>query len=204
MAETIEQMIMKIVNRNLKKSAPVVFRMATVESVDKNKDTCMLNMVNGDADRIDVLLRAVIDTSGIGRVDYPAINSQVIVGCVDNNLNYSFILLMQQVESFKIVIDNSKITADKDLYTAAWKKWQFNDGSYGGLVKLIDPNNSEAGVLARLNKLENALTQHIALFNSHTHICSAPGSASAVPIPVDTQAIIPTQKSDLEDTNVTH
>jgi hypothetical protein len=179
------------------------FRVGIVSDIDKDKDTCTVQPVNGDAEMLGVQLKAIIDSEDNGYILYPKKDSNVLVGIIDGVKTHSFVAMLSEVESIKLVIDGNKITADKDNYIAKWKKWQFNDGNFGGMVKLVDPNDTSAGVLARLNKLEQAFTQHLIKFNTHMHPTAAPGLPS-VPSTLDTQTISQTSRAQLEDKDVTH
>jgi len=183
--------------------APVIFRVGTVTAVDKDKDICTVQPVNGEAERLDVLLKAIQDEADNGYILYPAKDSMVLVGIIDNVVTHSFIALLTQVESIKQVIDSNKITADKDLYKVAWKKWQHNDGKYGGLIKLKDPNNVDAGILARVNKIEQTMNTLLSTLMGVT-IPTPTGSFPFNTVISPIQPLVLTQASDLEDQNVTH
>ena len=188
--------------RDIAGKAPVTFRVGTVTDIDKNNDVCTVQPLNGEADRLDVVLRAVKDGADNGYILYPAKDSLVVVGIIDNMVTHSFVSLYTEIESIKMVIGSNKITADKDLFKATWKKWQHNDGNYGGMVKLIDPNDTDAGILSRVNKIEAALSTHISLYNSHTHPVS--GAATSAPASIDGQTSSQTQRAQLENKDVTH
>ena len=188
-----------------KASGPVVFKMGTVKSVDTDQCTCEVEMVDGTADRPAVQMRAIVDTDDNGMVFFPAKDSQVLVGVINGNINQCFIAMTSKIDSFKIVIDSdNKISADKNKLTAKWKQWQHNDGNYGGMIKLIDPNDPDAGVLSRLNKLEQGLSNHILEYNTHTHASTGSIGTPSPPAAPDTQTISQTQRAQLENKDVTH
>lgn len=75
---------------------------------------------------------------------------------------------------------------------------QLNGDSYDGLVKIQE-------LVDKLNNLENAFNQHLALYNAHTHAGVTSGvSSTAVPSAVDTNVLTPTVQTELENTTVKH
>ena len=189
--------------RDIAGKAPVTFRVGTVTDIDKNNDVCTVQPLNGEADRLDVVLKAVKDGADNGYILYPAKDSLVVVGMIYNVVTHSFIALCSDIESIKQVIDSNKITADKNLYKVAWKKWQHNDGNFGGMIKLKDPNNVDAGILAHMNKIEQTLNTLLTTLTGVT-IPTPAGSFPFSPIISPIQQVPVTQAADIENTNVTH
>lgn len=73
-----------------------------------------------------------------------------------------------------------------------------NGDSFDGLVKIQQ-------LVDKLNNLENAFNQHLALYNAHTHAgVTSGGSSTAVPSAVDTNLLTPTQQIELENQTVKH
>lgn len=79
------------------------------------------------------------------------------------------------------------------------KAIQLLDGSLGGLVKVID-------LTTKLNNLENLVNDLISKYNSHTHILTlSSGTGTAAPtVTTETQTLTPTNRGDIENTNITH
>jgi hypothetical protein len=73
----------------------------------------------------------------------------------------------------------------------------FNGGQMHGMAKVKELTD-------KLNNLEKAFNAHLTKFNTHTHICATPGSASAVSAILDTATLTLTVQSDIENTNVQH
>lgn len=67
----------------------------------------------------------------------------------------------------------------------------------GGLVKVED-------LVSKLNALENKVNELITAFNTHTHICAAPASPSATPVPLISGTLPVTTRSQIENTGVKH
>lgn len=75
---------------------------------------------------------------------------------------------------------------------------QLNGDNFGGLVKIQE-------LIDKLNNLENAFNQHLALYNTHTHAgVTSGGSSTAIPSAVDTNVLTPTVKTELENKTVNH
>jgi hypothetical protein len=83
-------------------------------------------------------------------------------------------------------------------YVAQCSEFDFmylNGDAYGGLVKVQELTD-------KLNDLENAFNQHILLYNAHTHAETSVNTL--VPNALDTQVLIPTIKTELENLTVKH
>ena len=147
-----------------------------VISVDKGNRQCDCTPIGSDSitDLPGVLLCA---ENNNGLVVFPKVGSTVIVAL--STRNYAFVLMYSDIDSV-----------------------QFMDGTYGGMVKLLDPQDTNAGVLARLNKIESLLNGFITIYNTHTHAVS--GAATAVPNQLETQTANPTTQAQLENTLITH
>jgi len=92
--------------------------IGTVVSVDKSKNVCIINPLNGDAEITDVRLNAE-ESSTKGIVIYPKEGSVVMVSMYDNMNGY--ISMFSEVESVGI---------------QASEKITLNGDSFGGLVKI--------------------------------------------------------------------
>jgi len=155
-------------------------------NVDPDKRICDFEPIDDIATREGVRLQSVISETK-GFVLIPKENSDIIVTFL--NRSTGFVSLTSELE---------KIIWDAD-------STQVNGGDNGGLIN-IQP------LINKINQLENALNNHIAIFNSHIHITTATVAATPTPgiiaptTPGDTtNTITPiTQKSDLEDTKFTH
>lgn len=117
--------------------------LCNVDSVDKPNRQCDCTPIGGDANTSlpGVLLCA---ENNNGLVVFPSVGSTVIVAL--STRNSAFVLMYSDID--EVV---------------------FMDGSFGGMVKLLDPNDAQSGVLARLNNIENLLNEFIIIYNTHTH-----------------------------------
>lgn len=144
--------------------------LASVVKVNTEERTCVVKGIDATAttEYTDVMLQA--DTAN-GLLIEPAIDSTVLVAF--NRRGYAFVAMFSEVQRVTIV---------------AASGIQFNDGSFGGLVKVEE-------LVSKLNRIENA-------FNSHTHTGVQTGSGSTgTPA---TQITPLTTKANIENTTVTH
>lgn len=144
--------------------------LASVDSVNEAERTCDVTPLTDNATTSypSVLLMAESDD---GVLIVPTIGSNVIVNVSKRGVAY--VCMFSEVD--KVTIITKTLT-------------QFNDGSFGGLVKVQE-------LVDKINRLENA-------FNTHTHLgVTSGGSTSGIP----SSTITPiTMKTDIENDKITH
>lgn len=178
------------------KSDLVTMMWGTVKSVDEKKATCNV-VISNDVEVPDVTLQTAICD---GWLLVPSVDSDVVLLKSVNGPNA---LIIQTSDLDKIIMQVG------DAGFTIWNKtqnggqiMQLNDGSFGGLLKLIDPDNTNAGVLARLNILEKKVNDIILFESTHTHpVAGAVANASTNPAP---QQLTETQRADIENKLITH
>jgi hypothetical protein len=180
---------------------------ATVDRVDLAARTCTVTTLSSQGEMTieGVQLMASIDD---GLLLVPVIDSTVIV--TYTTFNKPFISLFSAIEKAVLIVGDNNVSFEMDnlgiLLEIANTKLsvkdgitQFNDGSLGGLVKIID-------LTMKLNNLENKVNALLSAFNTHTHILtltSGTGTAAPTTSPV-TGTLTPTVRGDIEDTKITH
>ena len=144
----------------------------TVNSVSLASRTCDCTPIGSDSstDLPGVLLMAEADN---GMLIVPKIRSTVVVALSARNL--AFVIMYSTVQSV-----------------------QYGDGTFGGMVKLVDASDVNAGLLARINKIETLLSDLIVKYNVHTH-----ASSGAPPVPLETGTVTITTRAELENINIT-
>jgi len=180
---TIEYCIGEIASRYMHKHNEQLHGIvATVLSVDIPNRACSVTTVSGqESTELDgVMLMADIDD---GFLMVPSIGSTVIIG--NNQAMQPFIAMFSEIDSVLIITGNQSFSI-KDGAT------QFNDGSFGGLVQV-------ANLTKKMNNIESLLNSLIGLYNGHTHASNGTPTVS-----LETNTLTPTQRSDIENTNVTH
>jgi len=154
--------------------------MCNVVSVDKVNRTVDCTPIGSDSttDLPKVLLCA---ENSNGLVVFPNVGSSVIVALSARNIAY--------------------VTMFSDIDSV-----QFADGSFGGMVKLVDPSDSNSGILARINNIENTVNDFINKWNA---FCTAyvPGSPSTTGLPASLSTshesnLVVTIRAELENINI--
>lgn len=176
--------------------------LATVEAVNIAERTCTVTTI-GDRGAVqfdNVQLMASVDD---GLLLVPVVGSTVIVSYT--TFNQPYISLFSGIAKVLLVVGENNAAIEMDdtgilLEISNTKlkiedgKTTFNDGSLGGLVKVID-------LVQKLNNLENLVNDLIAKYNSHTHILTlSSGTGTAAPTATtEPQTLTPTQRSDIEN-----
>ena len=106
--------------------------------------------------------------------------------------------MFSEVDGFDFVSGSTKISADNS------GRVKFNDGDFGGLIKIGDLTN-------KLNSLVNKVDSLTSSFKNHQHqYIPYPGGSPATPVPTTgfpgANLTSPQQfdKSDYENANITH
>lgn len=173
----------------------VQFLTCTVDSVSVADRTCMVTPVNGDYNSFPAQLMAEIDD---GLLILPSENSTVKVMFSDRNS--PIVIQYSQIDQILMISGNQTYSLKNDLQ-------QFNDGSYGGIPIVKDPANADAGLLARLNKLESIVKDLITQYNGHTHLY-IPGTLEAVATAEttspETGTVTTTTEDQISNPNIKH
>jgi len=164
--------------KNYLKKEELYLKLCTVISVDESKFEFTVK-TNDSAPDIIVKMTAIgsnLDSFFI----VPKIDSAVLIGFINKTAPYC--LSVQNAE--KIISNCDSII--------------FNGGENFGIVKVKE-------LTTKLNNLENKLNNFLnSTYNLHTHVCAAPASPSAVPIPLNSGILTPTLQNDIENTKIKH
>lgn len=175
--------------------------VCTVDEVDKNARTIDCTPINEGAPLLGVNLQANQEAD-YGFCLFPEKGSFVVVGFVADGAA-GVVLLTEKIESAEIVIDDTSAVMDGDGLRIKTEKMSadfnrdniiFNGGDLNGLVviqKLTD----------KLNELKDTVNDLITKYNTHVHVCAAPGSPCK-PIDVPAQTAKAFNKSDYENTKI--
>lgn len=164
--------------------------IATVDSVSVLSRSCSVTTTSGDVETElpNVWLMADIDD---GQLIIPKVGSSVIVAY--NEKMQPFVLMFSEIDSVCYVVGSSQFKITDGLIQA-------NDGSNGGMVKVIE-------LTTKLNNLENLVNGFIALYNAHTHpYLPGPGpvAPTSVTASLETNTLTPTVRANIEDTKFKH
>jgi hypothetical protein len=162
-----------------------------VVSVDLDNRQITVQPTNGSSDA-----QFVADISADpndGMIVTPSVGSTVKVACsVENN---PFVLMFSDFDGVSF-ITNDGVT---QFIINQAGQIQFNDGSYGGLIKI-------QSLVTKLNNLENIVNDIITKYDTHTHVttCGAGAGTAAVTTSLETGTLTPTVKADIENSLITH
>jgi hypothetical protein len=170
---------------SLQKTGYVV---GTVVSVNTEDRTCDVSTISDRGEQIlaGVNLMAEVDD---GLLKIPAIDSTVVLGFSDT-LNY-FVCMWSELQKVVLIVGDSGIEVTSDLI-------KFNDGSFGGLIKIND-------LVGRLNQVEEALSDLITKYNTHVHTGVTTGGGSSAITPTQSSKIVTNTTVDqIENPLLTH
>lgn len=175
--------------------------VCTVDEVDKTARTINCTPINEGAPLLGVNLQANQEAD-YGFCLFPEKGSFVVVGFVADGAA-GVVLLTEKIESAEIVIGDTSAVMDADGLRIDTEKMSahinreniiFNGGDLNGLVviqKLTD----------KLNELKDTVNDLITKYNTHVHVCAAPGSPCK-PVDVPAQTAKAFNKSDYENTKI--
>ena len=175
--------------------------VCTVDEVDKTARTIDCTPINEGAPLLGVNLQANQEAD-YGFCLFPEKGSFVVVGFVADGAA-RVVLLTEKIESAEIVIGDTSAVMDADGLRIKTEKMSadinrdniiFNGGDLNGLVviqKLTD----------KLNELKDTVNDLITKYNTHVHVCAAPGSPCK-PVDVPAQTAKAFNKSDYENTKI--
>lgn len=205
-ARTIATAIQKMAGKF--KDDPVELIWGDVVSVDEKAGTCNVRIKN-DVEVPDVALQAAVCD---GLLLLPVVDSTVVL-LKSVNGPYAIVILTSDLDKIYWQVGDASITVWSSTQNNG-QSTQFNDGTFGGLLKLVDPNNSDAGVLARLNKIEDDNNKLRNLLSSLlSSVVNEPGNGAPSAFQAAlhaglsswlSPALVKTQRADLENKLITH
>jgi hypothetical protein len=190
-----------IIRKLAQPDGETVALVCTVDSVDKDARTIDCTPLNEGAPLLGVNLQAN-QGAGFGLCLFPEVGSFVVVGFVADGAA-GVVLSTDKIESAEVVIGDTSAVMDADGCRIDTAKMSahinkediiFNGGNLNGLViiqKLTD----------KLNGLVKTVNSLITSYNTHVHICAAPGSPCK-PIDVQAQSAETFNKTDYENTKI--
>lgn len=141
--EEIRQMLEQFIS---KRTAQAFVIEGKVKSVDKDKNICDIEPLDGGTEFQDVRLQPITGGNTTGFFLYPKQDTNVLVLII--NQAEAFLLSVQEVESMKLFVgDNFKLEIDNQGNAV------FNDGNNGGLIiisKLQEQINKNSQLLQHI------------------------------------------------------
>lgn len=169
-----------------------------VISVDEDTNTCIVRANDGKIDLDNFKVRYRLEKSD-GFNCVPLKGSTVSIIFSDFAEPY----VASNTDLSKI-----SFSINKQTYVNDGTKQQFNDGGYGGIPKIVDPNDNLSGLLKRINLIEDQINK---IGQKWDAFCSVylPGSPSTTGLPANLSTstvgqIVKTSKTQIENENITH
>ena len=189
----IGELIKKIAGTYGKSNVKLFDGTVRIGSLDLEKRTCIVDSIDNSLDGIEV--RFMLEQSD-GDMSVPSEDSTVTVAMTD--FTDPYIVSSTWIDRKVFVVGTQSLDIQKE-------KQIFNDGSFGGIPKIIDPNNSNIGLLKKYNNLEKKTNDLIAAINGWIPVPNDGGLAlkTALTTWLSTSLSI-TIQSDIENPLITH
>ena len=161
------------------------------EVISVEETTCSVRIITTDEVINNVRLRATIDGGEDGVLIRPALKSFVFVARANGHKHICYVSQFTEIESLYVKNSSGRTFSIDDILA-------LNGNNLGGLIKIQN-------MVSKMNNLEKAFNNHILKYNLHVHGGVVTGTGSSlVPAALDTQQLIETQKSEIENTKVKH
>lgn len=174
-------------------------------SVDQSTRTCVVNSV--DSFLNGKVVRLMTDVSD-GVMAIPSDDSTITV--IYSDVVSPLMVGFSWIDGYVILVGDQTVS----FLDSSNGGIKFNGGTYGGIIKSIDPSDSTAGLLKRLNNLENDINNLKSLLSA---TLATPQNTNMPGLPDTFQAYLLaqfstyfstnlsiTQRNDIENENITH
>ena len=163
-------------------------KTGTATEIDQTDFTFTFVPIDESGDIPNVKIKTVAnDSVGDFLISVPTDGSKVIVAFESHDT--AFCLLAENVTLLKINCNDVRVATDS---------YVFNDGDFGGLIKIVE-------LTEKLNDLTTVVNSLITDYNTHLHVgvTSGPSSTGIISTPPVGTAD-PFIKADYEDTKIKH
>lgn len=162
-------------------------------SINKDERTCIVDSVDGSLDNL--VVRYMLDVSD-GDTSIPLEETTVTIAMTDFTDPYIVKSTWLSEKLFVVGEQSYDILKDKQV---------FNDGKYGGIPIVKDPDNSNAGLLKKINQLEEKYNDLLTSCKSVTITLAPTGTFPTASFYTTNTPISPTTKEvDISNPNITH
>lgn len=173
---SIQEVVRKLAGTQFKSQMNISVCEVTAINTDDYSCSCTPIDESSNTSLEGVRLMATVDD---GFLMIPVIGSTIVVAYSDDTTD-PYVIMMSEI----------------DEVFATQNKWTFNDGSFGGLIKIRE-------IVQKINNIENLLNHLIGRYNTHTHPIS--GAVANQTAMQETGLITSVTKVDeLENKNVIH
>ena len=183
---------------------PVQIFDAIVQPNSQNSDTltCFVDSIDSTINNLEVRYMLCIDD---GELDVPEDGSLVTIA--KTAFTDPYIVKSTSLKSKVITIGSQSYSNDGVVQDFEFYSKSGVEGSFGGFIKDIDPEDPTKGLLKKINNLENLLNDLITKYNLHVHTGGTISGSTGIPTVVETNPIYPitpTQRTDIENPNIIH
>lgn len=186
MVQAIRTAIRKIAN-TYKIDAPTVVKCSVI-SVNKSSRSCSCKQISGKSSVTLNNVQLQADPSD-GELKIPAVGSTVLV--LTSTYNQSYIVQFSDLDEWKVTVGNAEI----DVLS---NKIQFGDGSYEGLVKVVE-------LTQKINNLENQINDILHVLKTTSIPLAPSGTYPFAPLYTAILPIDPiTNKTEIQNNKITH
>ncbi len=171
------------------KTFPVMLGKVVAGSYNSADMTVSVLLSCDDDVATEDIVNNVVVSNDLGLTMIPADNSFVLVAEVDGSGKFG-VIKCSELASLTVKVGDKSLLINGDGVV-------MNGGSLGGLVKI-------EALVSRLNGLESLLNDLISKFNAHVHSgVQTGGGVSGITTSLEGGSASVTNRSDLENTNVT-
>lgn len=174
-------------------SAEIYSSIGEVSNIDETKRTCDVKIVHSDLTIFDCRFQSEVDKDK-GIFVVPKDGSFVVISWLSNN--HAFVSACTEIE--QIVVDIPKVIGKIEEIEIKDTKIKINDGSNGGIPKVVELTN-------KINALENQLNNILTALKSISIPLAPAGTVPFAPFFAAINPIAPlTQSSDIENSDIKH
>lgn len=167
---------------------------AVVKSVDEDSRTCVVDSLSSDNQIENLTVRFMLDVSD-GDLSVPEINSTVSVAL--NDYTEPYIVSSTWITKKEWVVGNSSFTIEKDLQ-------KFNDGEFGGIPIVKDPDNSNNGLLKKYNNLEQKFNEILSILKATVIPLAPSGTYPFASLYSSVNPLSITTENQISNPDITH
>lgn len=176
-------------------TAKVKLTDVTVRTVNKEDKTCIVDSVDGTQDIDGLKVRLSLEICD-GNTDYPEEGSTITIAFTDFTEPYMVSATW---------LTEKDVTVGDQCWNIKDKKQYFNSEKYGGIPIVKDPDNSNAGLLKKINQLEDLVNNILTTLKSTIIPLAPSGTYPFAPLYTSYTNIAPvTSEKDISNPSVFH
>lgn len=167
----------------------------TVRTVNKEEKTCIVDSVDGTQDIDGLKVRLSLEICD-GNTDYPEEGSTITIAFTDFTEPYMVSATW---------LTEKDVTVGDQCWNIKDKKQYFNSEKYGGIPIVKDQDNSNAGLLKKINQLEEKYNDLLISINTVIITLAPSGTFPIASFFTTNTSIAPTtQEKDISNPSIFH